>query len=72
MSTWQSAKRGETKMLTLDEIKRLLADRRLNVVSAATAINRNTLAQIRDGKNENPTLRTMQRLSEYLTGAGVQ
>lgn len=59
-------------MLTLDEIKRLLADRRLNVVSAATAINRNTLAQIRDGKNENPTLRTMQRLSDYLAGAGVQ
>lgn len=59
-------------MLTLDEIKRLLADRRLNVVSAATAVNRNTLAQIRDGKNENPTLRTMKRLSDYLTGAGVQ
>ena len=59
-------------MLTLDEIKRLLADRRLNVVSAATAVNRNTLAQIRDGKNGNPTLRTMKRLSDYLTGAGVQ
>ena len=59
-------------MLTLDEIKRLLADRRLNVVSAATAINRNTLAQIRDGKNENPTLRTMKRLSDYLSGVGVQ
>lgn len=59
-------------MLKLDEIKRLLADRRLNVVSAATDINRNTLAQIRDGKNENPTLRTMQRLSDYLSGVGVQ
>ena len=59
-------------MLTLDEIKRLLADRRLEIVSSATAVNRNTLAQIRDGKNKNPTLRTMQRLSDYLTGAGVQ
>ena len=59
-------------MLTLDEIKRLLADRRLDIVSSATAVNRNTLAQIRDGKNKNPTLHTMQRLSDYLTGAGVQ
>lgn len=59
-------------MLTLDEIKRLLADRRMDIVSAATAVNRNTLAAIRDGKNQNPTLRTMKRLSDYLTGAGVQ
>ena len=59
-------------MLTLDEIKRLLADRRMDIVSAATAVNRNTLAQIRDGKNQNPTLRTMKRLSDYLTGTGVQ
>lgn len=59
-------------MMTLDEIKRLLADRRLDIVSSATAVNRNTLAQIRDGKNQNPTLRTMQRLSDYLIGAGVQ
>jgi hypothetical protein len=44
----------------------------MDIVSAATAINRNTLAAIRDGKNENPTLRTMQRLSDYLTESGVQ
>lgn len=59
-------------MMTLDNIKRLLADRRLDIVSAATSVNRNTLAAIRDGKNQNPTLRTMQRLSDYFSGTGVQ
>lgn len=59
-------------MLTLDEIKRLLTDRRLDIVSSATSISRNTLAAIRDGKNQNPTLRTMQRLSDYLSSVGVQ
>jgi|LauGreDrversion4_2_1035121.scaffolds.fasta_scaffold50845_4 DNA-binding Xre family transcriptional regulator len=59
-------------MLTLDEIKRLLTDRRLDIVSRSTAISRNTLAAIRDGKNKNPTLRTIQRLSDYLSSAGVQ
>ena len=59
-------------MLTLDEIKRLLTDRRLDIVSRSTAISRNTLAAIRDGTNKNPTLRTIQRLSDYLSSAGVQ
>lgn len=59
-------------MMTLDNIKRLLADRRLDIVSAATSVNRNTLAAIRDGKNQNPTLRTMLRLSDYFSGTGVQ
>ena len=59
-------------MMTLDNIKRLLADRRLDIVSAATSVNRTTLAAIRDGKNQNPTLRTMQRLSDYFSGTGVQ
>ena len=59
-------------MLTLNEIKRLLADRRLDIVSSATGVHRNTLAAIRDGKNENPTLRTLQGLSDYFTGAGAQ
>jgi DNA-binding Xre family transcriptional regulator len=63
---------GENDMLTLDDIKRLLADRRLDIVSSATGVHRNTLAAIRDGKNDNPTLRTLQSLSDYLTGAVSQ
>jgi DNA-binding Xre family transcriptional regulator len=63
---------GENDMLTLDDIKRLLADRRLDIVSSATGVHRNTLAAIRDGKNDNPTLRTLQSLSDYFTGSGAQ
>jgi transcriptional regulator with XRE-family HTH domain len=28
-------------------------------------VHRNTLSAIRDGRNENPTLRTLEALSEY-------
>ena len=52
-------------MLTLEKIKALLADRRLDVVSSATGIHRNTLAGIRDGRAKNPTYDTIRKLSEY-------
>lgn len=53
-------------MLTINKIKDALADRRLDVVSKATGLHRNTLAAIRDGRHENPTYETMRKLSEYL------
>ena len=59
---------GSENMMTLHQIKRLLADRKLMLVSAATGIHRNTLAAIRDGENDNPSLATMTKLSEYFTG----
>ena len=52
-------------MLTLDKIKHLLADRRLDIVSKATGIHRNTLSGIRDGRMKNPTYDTLRKLSEY-------
>ena len=58
-------------MLTLDKIKRLLADRRLDVVSKATGIHRNTLAGIRDGRATNPTYDTIRKLSDYFASAGA-
>lgn len=58
-------------MLAVDDIKRLLSDRRLDVVSKATQISRGTLAAIRDGKNKNPSYITLRRLSDYLTGSGT-
>lgn len=60
-------KKGEHDVLTLNDIKRLLADRRLDIVSNATGVHRNTLAAIRDGKNDNPTFKTLQSLSDYFT-----
>jgi len=55
-------------MLDLDEIKRLLADRRLDVVADATKLHRNTIARIRDGKQSNPKYFVLRKLSEYLEG----
>jgi len=55
-------------MLTLSQIQQLLADRRLDVVSEKTGLHRNTLAAIRDGSNGNPTLKTIEALSDYFAG----
>jgi DNA-binding Xre family transcriptional regulator len=52
-------------MLTMAQIRELLADRKLDVVSAKTGLHRNTLSALRDGRNANPTLRTLEVLSEY-------
>jgi transcriptional regulator with XRE-family HTH domain len=58
-------------MLTLDQIKALLQDRRLDVVAKATRVHRNTIAAIRDGRNTNPSHDILRRLSDYLSGAGI-
>jgi DNA-binding Xre family transcriptional regulator len=52
-------------MLTLGQIVAMLQDRKLDIVSAKTGLHRNTLAAIRDGRNANPTLKTIEALSEY-------
>lgn len=54
-------------MLTLPQIREALADRNLTKVSEAVGIHRNTLSAIRDGVHVNPTLRTLQALSDYLS-----
>lgn len=53
-------------MLTLGEIIKRLHHRKLDVVSRATHLHKNSIARIRDGKNANPTLSTMLSLSAYL------
>ena len=53
-------------MLRLDKIKELLADRRLDIVSEATGVHRNTLSAIRDGRTVNPSYQTIRKLSDYL------
>jgi DNA-binding Xre family transcriptional regulator len=54
-------------MLTLEEIAERLKDRRLSVVTQITGLHENTIAAIRDGKNTNPTLETLAKLSAYLS-----
>jgi predicted transcriptional regulator len=56
-------------MMTLDEIRRSLDDRILNVVAEKTGLHRNTIASIKSGKIANPTYYAMKRLSDYLEGA---
>lgn len=51
--------------MTLDKIKALLRDRRLDVVSVSTGLHRNTLAYIRDNDGANPTEKTLAALSGY-------
>lgn len=55
-------------MRTLDEIRRLLTDRRITQISEATGLHRNTLARIRDGRQPNPTYYVMERLDAYFDG----
>lgn len=53
-------------MLSLDEIRKRLADRRLAVVAQAIGLSYATLLDLRDAQRPNPTLRTMELLSDYL------
>jgi hypothetical protein len=55
-------------MLDLDEIKSALQDRRLDVVSDATGLHRNTIHGIRSGKVCNPSYDAVKALSDYLLG----
>lgn len=56
-------------MMALDEIRRSLDDRILNVVAEKTGLHRNTIAAIKSGKIENPTYYALKKLSDYLEGA---
>lgn len=49
----------------LDNIRHQLQDRNIKKVADATGISRQTITQIRDGANTNPTLSTIIALNEY-------
>lgn len=53
-------------MLTLDEIRKGLKDRRLLVVAQATGIHANTLREVRDNPLANPTYKVFKTLNDYL------
>lgn len=54
-------------MLTLDEITNGLKDRRLDKVSEATGVSIASIANIRSGRQSNPTYGILKALSDYLT-----
>lgn len=53
-------------MMTFNEIKECLQDRRVSVVAEATGLHYNTIRDVRDNPNANPTARTLRKLSDYL------
>jgi len=55
-------------MLTLDEIRQHLLDKRLQVVAQSTGLHYNTLKDIRDNPEANPSYRVLLALSKYLGG----
>jgi len=57
-------------MHELEWIRMALADRMPSRVSEKTGLHRNTIAAIRDGKETNPTIETLQKLTAYLKGDG--
>lgn len=52
-------------MMTLEQIREFLKDRRLTVVADACDLHYNTLRAIRDGEMSNPTYTTVTRLEQY-------
>lgn len=55
--------------MTLDQIKAALADRRIDKVAEATGLHYNTIRDVRDNPECNPTWRVISALAEYLERA---
>lgn len=53
-------------MMTLEQVRQALADRRIPVVSDATGLHYNTIKNIRDGLTIDPGSSTLKKLSDYL------
>lgn len=55
-------------MMTLDQIRDALKDRRPAMVAQSTGLHVNTVMRIRDGQNTNPSYDVVVALSNYLQG----
>ncbi len=53
-------------MMTIEEIRKQLQDLRPIRVSEATGLHFNTIREIRDNPNANPTYRALKAISDYL------
>jgi len=58
-------------MIELEWIRKGLTDRRPIKVAKMTGLHVNTITDIRDGKNKNPKLDTLNKLAFYLIGDGA-
>jgi hypothetical protein len=55
-------------MLTPDQVKAQLADRKVNVVAAETGLHPATIRRVINDPEYMPSLRTLMLLIDYLTG----
>ena len=63
--TSQHKRRKIMAILTIEQLKAKLQDRRLEVVATATDLHYNTLLCIRDSKQTNVKYETLVKLSKY-------
>ena len=55
-------------MLTLEQIRQRLQDRRTDAVAQATGLHYNTVRDVRSNPDANPTYKVLKALSDYLEG----
>ena len=55
-------------MLTLEQIRNKLQDRRLGLIVKATGLHYNTLRDVRDNSEANPTYKVAKLLNDYFSG----
>lgn len=53
-------------MMTLEQIRQGLQDRRVSLVAKATGLHYNTVRDMRDNDEANPTYKVLKALSDYL------
>jgi len=56
-------------MMTLDEVRVALIDKRISVVADRVGIPNSTIYAVRDGRASNPTYAVLKALSDYLSNA---
>lgn len=55
-------------MMTLEQIRQALSDRMPGKVAEATGLHYNTIREVRDNPQANPTYKVLLALSDYLEG----
>lgn len=53
-------------MMTLESVREALRDRRVSMVAKATGLHYNTVRDVRDNPEANPTYKVLKALSDYL------
>ena len=56
-------------MMTIEQIRDLLADRKLNIIAEKTGIHYNTVRNIANGDGEGASYRTIRVLSDFFMDA---